>query len=114
ARVTHAAPRRRRLARDEADDRLGHVLLHEHRGFLLIRAADFAHHRDCVRVRILFERTETIDEVRAIDRVPTDTGLGEEVHDFICERARTAHHANVAGFADAARDDADLGLTRCD
>src|SRR5712692_761394 len=42
ASVTHSATRRRRLACDKSDHRLGHILSHEPRGLFLSRAADLA------------------------------------------------------------------------
>ena len=65
------------------------------RGFLLVRAADLAHHRHGLRVRIGLERREAVDEVRAVDRVAADAdarrlaepGARELIHDFVGERA---------------------------
>ena len=51
--VAHASARRRGLAGDEGDDRLGHVLLHEGRRFLLRRSADLADHDDGFGVGIV-------------------------------------------------------------
>src|SRR5437764_889047 len=64
ARVAHATSRRRRLAGDESDDRLLHVLFHEASCLLFVGTADLSHHGDGIRTRIRFERGETIDEVR--------------------------------------------------
>src|SRR5262245_4032602 len=52
ARVTHAATRWCRLAGDESDYRLLHVLLHEDCRVLFVGAADLAHHRHGLRRRI--------------------------------------------------------------
>src|SRR5215831_21258627 len=54
-RVSHPATWRRRLARDEPHDGFRHVLLHELRRVLLIRAADLAHHRDGFRIGVFLE-----------------------------------------------------------
>ena len=50
--------------------------LHERGGLLLVGAADLADHHDGLRVRILLERVEAIDEVRAVDRIAADADAG--------------------------------------
>src|ERR1019366_7580613 len=122
ARVAHPAARRCGLSGDESDDGLRHVLLDERRGLLLVGAADLAHHRDGLRLRILLERGEAVDEIRAVDGIAADSdarrlpdaGARELVDDLIGERARTAHDADVALRADPTGDDSDLALARRD
>src|SRR3982751_2288130 len=55
-RVTHPATRWRRLARDEPHDGFRHVLLHELRRVLFVRATHLAHQRNGLRIGILLER----------------------------------------------------------
>src|SRR5215208_707799 len=120
--VPHPAPRRGGLAGDEADDRLGHLLLHEARGLLLVGAADLAHHRHGARIRVLLERLQAVDEVGAVDRVAADAdagrladaGAGQLEDDLVSERARAADDAHRPRGADVPRDDADLRLARRD
>src|SRR6185437_9306559 len=102
--VAHAAARWSGLAGDEPDDGLLHVLLDERSRLLLIGPADFAHHRDGLRVRILLERREAVDEVGAVDRIAADadtarlpdSGARELIDDLIRERTRPAHDAHRA------------------
>src|SRR5580765_9088533 len=56
ASVAHAAPRRRGLAGDEADDRFFHVGLDPLRGGFFRVAANFADQDDCVRVGVVVEK----------------------------------------------------------
>ena len=114
ARVSHATSGGRRLPRDESDHGLLHTIVNEARGLLLVRAADLTHHRDGLRLRIVLERLEHVDEARAVDRVTADPDTGrladagarELVHHFVGERARAAHHADSSRCADATGDDA--------
>src|ERR1700750_1074758 len=70
ARMAHSPPWRRRLTRDESNDRLLHTLLHETSSLLLVRTADLSHHGHGIGAGIGLERRQAIDEVRAVDRVP--------------------------------------------
>src|SRR4051812_24566547 len=116
--MAHPAARRCRLPRDEPDDRLLHVLLHELGGVLLVRSADLAHHANGLGLRILLERLKAIDEVRSVDRIAADAdagrladaGAGELIDDLVGERAGAADHADRSRLADPPRDDADFRL----
>src|SRR5216110_1159681 len=86
--------RRRRLARDESDDRLADALRHEG-GRLLLRApADLADHHDRLRAGILAEEAQRLGMVGADDGVAADPDAGgladaesrELVHRFVGER----------------------------
>ena len=35
-------------------------------------AADFAHHNDCLCLRIILEQTQAVDKVHAVDRIAAD------------------------------------------
>ena len=70
--VAHALARRRRDARDEADDRLLHVLLRPARGGFLVGAPDLADHHDRVGIRIVVEQAQHVDVLETVDRVAAD------------------------------------------
>src|SRR6187399_3047006 len=120
--MSHSTTWWRGLAGDETDDGLLHLLLHITSGVLLVGAADLAHHANDLRVGIGLERRQAVDEVRAVDRVTTDTnarrlpktGTRELVDHFIGQCARAAHDADRSWRNDARRDDADLRLSRGD
>ena len=120
--VAHAAARRRRLAGDEGDDRLVHVVADELRRLLLGRAADLADDDDGVGVGVVLEEAQGVDEVGAVDRIAADADagrlavaeLGQLMHRFVGQRAAARHHADAARLVDVARHDADLALARGD
>src|SRR5450759_4070215 len=76
ASVTHPAPGRRRPPRDERDDGLLEVRADPGRGFLLGAPADLADHDDGLRLGVVAEERERVDEVRAVDRVAADPDAG--------------------------------------
>src|SRR4051812_16302039 len=122
ASVAHTTSGRRRLASDEAHDRLLHVLLHEPCSLLLVRPTDLSHHGDGVGAGIGFECRETINEDRAVDRIAANAdacrlpkpGAGELIYDFICQCSRAADDADVAGCTDTTGNDPDLRASRRD
>ena len=86
------------------DHRLLHVLLDVRGRRLFGVAADLADHDDGVRIRILVEQPQRIDEIGADDRVAADADAGRlpdpEVRQlpdrFIRQRARARDDAHVA------------------
>ena len=120
--MAHAAARRRRAARDEADHRLvtalGALFLDEGSGFFFRAAADLADHDDRLGVVVVEEEIEHVDEVRAVDRVAADAdrrGLAQAdhrglMHGFIGQRTRARDHADAALLEDRAGHDADLAF----
>jgi len=64
------------LAGDEADDGLLHVGLDPLRGALFGVAADFADHNDGVRVRIVVEKLNGVEERSADDGIAADADAG--------------------------------------
>ena len=69
-------PGGRRLAGDEADHGLAHMLANELRGLLLGIAADLADHDDGVRVGVVIEQANGIEERRADDGIAADADAG--------------------------------------
>ena len=122
--MSHASTRRRRAARDEPHHGLRRVsvLLQPLRGVLLRRAADLADHHDALRLRIVREALQTVDEVRAVERIAADAHhrrLAQAVlrrlrHRLVRQRARARHHADLALLVDVPGHDADLALARLD
>src|SRR6267142_2368201 len=116
--VAHAASRRSGLAGDEADDGLLYVGLDPLRGSLFGVAADFADHNDGVRVRIVVEKLDGVEERRADDGIAADAdagGLadaefGQLVYGFVGERAAAADDADISLLVDAARHDSDFAF----
>src|SRR5262249_2585089 len=72
ARMTHAAPGRRGLSGNEADDGLLDLLLDPGGGIFLGAAADFADHDYRVGLRILAEQLQRVDVRRADQRIAAD------------------------------------------
>ena len=119
--MTHTLARRRLTAGDERRDRLIlQILLDPLRGFLLCRAADLTDDEDGIGVGIVLEELERVDEVRALDGVAadadgsrlTDARVRELECRLIGEGAGARDESNVAGLADRAGRDAELGLLR--
>ena len=89
--VAHAAAGRGRSAGDEADHGLGYPRLNEGRGVLLLGAADLADHHDSVRLGVVLEELEDIDEGGPDDGVAADADarrlskavFGELRHGFV-------------------------------
>jgi hypothetical protein len=123
ASVSHSPARRRRDAGNEADNGLvGRVvLLQEVGGVLLSRTANLANHDDAVRLLVLKEHLEAVDEVGAGEGVAADAdderlakaGLGGLVHGFVGEGAGAGDDADAAALVDEAGHDADLALALC-
>ena len=103
---------------DEADDRLGDVLLDEERGLLFVGAADLADHDDGFGRGVGLEEPEHVDERRADHRVAADADRGalpdagprEGIDDFVGQGAGAGDDADRTGGVDEAGHDADLGL----
>src|SRR6185437_16046434 len=120
--VTHALARGRTGAGDERDDGFLHVFLDEFGGFLFGAAADFADHDDALRLFIILEQSQAIDEVQTIDRIATDADAGALAeahvggleHGFVGERARARNDTDLARLVNVSRHDADLAFTRSD
>ena len=74
--VAHAASRGRGLPGDEADDRLLYILPDEVRGDFFRVSADFADHDDGVRIGIVVEQLDGIEERGADDRIAADADAG--------------------------------------
>ena len=74
--MAHAAALRRREAGDEADHRLGEVLLDPGGGLGLLRTADLADDQHGFGLRVLVEQHEMIEEGRAVDRIAADADRG--------------------------------------
>src|SRR5216684_3305644 len=116
--VAHAAAWRRGLAGDEANDGLLYAGLDPLRGALFGVAADFADQNNGVRVRVVVEKLDGVEEGRADNGVAADAdagGLadaqfGELMHGFVCERAAAADYADISLLMDAAGHDADFAF----
>src|SRR3546814_18595083 len=74
--MPHALALRRAGPGDEADDRLGHVLGDELGRFLFGRTTDLADHDDALRLLVVLEQLQAVDEVQAVDRVAADADHG--------------------------------------
>src|SRR5712664_116282 len=116
--VAHAASRRSGLAGDEADDGLLHVGLDPFRGALFGVAADFANQDDGVRVRIVVEKLDGVEERRTDDGIAADANAGgladaelrQLMNGFVGQRAAAADDADVSLLVNAAGHDADFAL----
>jgi hypothetical protein len=118
--VSHSPTRRRRDTSDEADNGLvgGVVLLQEVCGVLLSRATDLANHDDAVRLLILQEDLQTVNEVgsgegvtaNADDERLTKAGLGGLVDGFVGEGSRAGDDTDAAALVDEAWHDSDFAL----
>ena len=117
--MTHALARRRLTAGNERRDRLIlQILLDPLCGFLLCRAADLTDDEDGVGVGVVLEELERIDEVCALDGVAADADGGRltdaRIRELECrligEGSGARDESDVAGLADRAGRDAELGL----
>src|SRR5258708_2326512 len=122
--VAHAAARRRGLSGDETDNRFLYAGFDEFGGDFFRVPADFADHDDGMRVGIVVEQVNRVEERGADDGIAADADAGgladaetrELVHGFVRQSAAAAHQSNVAllvnpaghdpDFAFAGRDDA--------
>lgn len=120
--MAHAAAGGRGDAGDEADDGLAAVdgvgLLEELGGVLLGGTANLANHDDAVRLLILEEDLEAVDEVGAAEGVAADAddeglaeaGLGGLVDGLVRQGAGARDDADAAALVNEAGHDADLAL----
>ena len=117
--MAHALARRRLTPCDEGGDGLvRHVLLDPLRRVLFGRAADLTDDEDGVGVGVVLKELERVDEVRALDGVAADADGGrladacvrELEGCLVGEGAGARDEADVAGFADGARRDAEFRL----
>lgn len=89
---------------------------------LLVLASDLSDHHDALRLGVLHEALQHVNEVGAIERVTTDahhrglaqTRAGGLVHGLVRERARAGHDADLAVGMDVAGHDSDLALVGLD
>ena len=118
--MSHPASGRRRLAGDEADDRLLEISPDPRRGVLFRAPADFADHDDRIGVGVGGKERQRVDEGGADQRIPADPDArrlaqadpGELMNGLVGEGAALRDDADAAFLADVARDDAGLGLAR--
>src|SRR5262249_10938492 len=84
--------------------------------------ADLAEHEDCIRIRIVVEEPERIDEAGADDGITADSDARrladsakrELVDAFVRERAALGDHADTPGLVNVTGHDADFRLARRD
>ncbi len=118
--VAHRLAGRRREAGDVGEDRLRHVLGDELGRLLLLVAADLADHHDQLRLRVVLELREHVDERGADDGVAADADdrrvaeaeLRQLVADLVGQRAGARDEPDGALAEDLGRDDADVRLAR--
>ena len=114
--MPHALSWRCHAAGDEGSDRLLHIVMDPFRSLFLRRTTDLADHEDRLGIRVVIEKLQCIDEVRAFDRVAADADrtrlsdacMGQLEGRFVSQRAGTGNHAHVAFFIDLSGDDADI------
>mmetsp|Transcript_22665 Transcript_22665/g.65266 ORF Transcript_22665/g.65266 Transcript_22665/m.65266 type:complete len:351 (-) Transcript_22665:195-1247(-) len=122
--VAHSPSGRSRHAGNETNNRLVGVavLLQPLRGILLGRTTDFADHDDTLRLRVVGETLQTIDEIRSIKGISSNadasglskSGDGGLMDGLVREGSRSADHANLSGGVNVARHNADLALPGLD
>src|SRR5579872_7095533 len=120
ARVAHTAPGRCSLPGNETDHRLAHACLDIRCRGLLGIAADLADHDDRVRVVILIEHANRVDEVGPDNRIAADADTcrladaesRQLAYGFVGQRAGARHNADVSFEMNVARHDSDLALAR--
>src|SRR6266478_9721293 len=104
--MTHAASRRGGLTSDEADNRLLDIRLDELRGALFGVATDFADQDDGMRIRIVIEQLNRIEEGCANDGIAADADAGglsnaearQLIYGFVGQRATPADDADIPLF----------------
>src|SRR5881397_3716226 len=122
ARVTHPATARGGHPRDQAHERLRHVLRRPRRRLDLLPAADLADHHDHVSVVVVLEGLEHDPEVRPVDRVAADADarrlpepqLRHLRHGLVVERAAPRDDPHATLRIDMRWHDPDLAFARRD
>jgi len=119
--VTHSPAWRRRDTSNEADNWLASsvVLLQEVGSILLGRTTNLTNHDDSVRLFVLEENLQAVDEVGSREGITADsdderlskTGLSGLVDGFVGESTGTRNNADATALVDEARHDTDLTLT---
>ena len=122
--VAHTPARGGRAAGDEADDWLAGVtvLRPPFGGVLLGGSTDLTDHDDALRLRVVAELLEAVDEVAAVEGVTADahnSGLakargGGLVHSLVREGAGARDDTDLSLGVDVAGHDADLALSGLD
>jgi hypothetical protein len=119
--VSHSPAWRRRNTGNKAHH--GHVLcvilLQEFCRIFLSRSTNLTNHDDSVRLLILKEHFQAVDEVGSGEGVTADSdderlseaGLGGLVHGFVGQGSRAGDDTDAAALVDEAGHDSDLALT---
>src|SRR2546430_8840130 len=119
-RVPHPFAGGRGASCDVGDHGFRHFLFDEVCCLFFCGSADFADEDDPSRFAVLLEQRQSLDHIRAVDRIPadahagrlTETRLAHRVYDLVGERAAPGYHAGVPFFENEVRDDAHLRLPR--
>lgn len=119
--MTHSPARRRTYPSNETHHRLpsGVVLLQILSRVLFGAPSNLANHNDTVRLLVIQEDVQAVDEVCAAERVAADAdneGLAEPrlrglVHGFVGEGTGAGDDADAAAFVNEAGHDADFAET---
>mmetsp|Transcript_24059 Transcript_24059/g.67777 ORF Transcript_24059/g.67777 Transcript_24059/m.67777 type:complete len:251 (+) Transcript_24059:301-1053(+) len=122
--MAHAASRRCGHSSDETNDWLVgvSVLLEPFGGFLFGGSANLSDHDDALRLRVVGESLEAINEVGSVERVTADTDAcrlaqsshGRLVDSFVRQGSAAADNSNLAWSVDVTGHDPDLALARLD
>src|SRR5207245_1311010 len=114
--------RRRGLPGYKTHHRLLHMSFHVRGRGLFGISTYLTDHDDGVRVRVVIEQSQHVQEVGADDGIAADadaggladTQFGQLAYRFISQGARARNHADVAVQMDAPGHDTDLALARRD
>lgn len=98
------------------------VLLQEIGGLFLSRSTNLTNHDDAIRLAVLEEDTQAVDEVGSREWITPDTddqglaqtGLGGLVDGLVGQRSGTRDDADATALVDKSRHDTDLALAWCD
>ena len=109
--MPHTTAGRRRAARDKSHYRLLDVSLDKGRGLFFRRAADFSDHHDAVRVGVIIEEPQGVNEGCANDGVAADSDAGrlpnaqrsELAHRFVGQGAAPRYHSHMSLAGEFAR-----------
>ncbi len=122
--MSHASARRSTGSGDETDNGLVAVteLLEPLGGVFLSLTADLADHDDALRLRVIGEALEAVNEIGAVERISSNTDTGSLTktnisglsNSLVSQGSRSGNNSNLSSLVDVSRHNTNLALLRLD